>query len=155
MMPKSIVSLAAFACALMAGTSVQAADVTFERLNNPDKEPQNWLMNRRDSARSGVLPLDAINKSNVKGNMRLSVPVALGGSAGNEALEGTPLVEKTASCTSLETTGASSTKLTCATWKSGRIVLERWTPARKSRTAIAASRSGTISSSRSPLSIRA
>ena len=48
MMPKSVVSLAAFVCALMAGTAARAADVTFERLRNPDKEPQNWLMNHHD-----------------------------------------------------------------------------------------------------------
>jgi len=91
-MPKSAVSLAALACALMAGTSVRAADVTFERLRNPDKEPQNWLMNHHDFGAQRFSPLAEINKSNVKG-MRLLFAVALGGSSGNEALEGTPLVE--------------------------------------------------------------
>jgi alcohol dehydrogenase (cytochrome c) len=81
----------AFACALFAGTA-QAADVTFERLLNPDKEPQNWLMNHHDFGAQRFSPLAEINKSNVKG-MRLLFAVALGGSSGNEALEGTPLVE--------------------------------------------------------------
>jgi alcohol dehydrogenase (cytochrome c) len=92
MTPKSIVSLAALACALMAGTSARAADVTYERLLNPDKEPQNWLMNHRDFSAQRFSPLSVINKSNVK-NMRLLFSIAIGGSAGNEALEGTPLVE--------------------------------------------------------------
>src|SRR6266571_163633 len=83
--------LTAFACALLAGTA-RAADVTFERLTNPDKEPQNWLMNHRDFGAQRFSPLAEINKSNVKG-MRLLFAVALGGSSGNEALEGTPLVE--------------------------------------------------------------
>jgi alcohol dehydrogenase (cytochrome c) len=76
----------------MATASARAADVTFERLLNPDKEPQNWLMNHRDFGAQRFSPLAEITKSNVKG-MRLLFAVALGGSAGNEALEGTPLVE--------------------------------------------------------------
>ncbi len=44
---KSATVLAALACALLAGTSsARAADVTFERLRNP--EPHNWLMNHGD-----------------------------------------------------------------------------------------------------------
>src|SRR5499426_3636770 len=92
MMPKSILSLAALACALMATTAARAADVTFERLSNPDKEPQNWLMNHHDFGAQRFSPLAEITKSNVK-SMRLLFAVALGGSSGNEALEGTPLVE--------------------------------------------------------------
>jgi alcohol dehydrogenase (cytochrome c) len=83
--------LAAFGCALLASTSpVRAADVTFERLLHP--EPQNWLMNHRDFSAQRHSPLDSINKSNVK-NLKLLFAVALGGSAANEALEGTPLVD--------------------------------------------------------------
>jgi alcohol dehydrogenase (cytochrome c) len=92
MTPKSMATLAALSCALMAGTSVRAADVTFERLRNPDKEPQNWLMNHHDFSAQRFSPLAEITKANVK-NMRLLFAVALGGSSGNEALEGTPLVE--------------------------------------------------------------
>src|SRR3954471_21666342 len=84
--------LTALACLLLANASTRAADVTYERLLNPDKEPQNWLMNHRDFGSQRFSPLDAINKSNVKG-MRLQFAIALGGTAGNEALEVTPLVE--------------------------------------------------------------
>jgi alcohol dehydrogenase (cytochrome c) len=92
MSPKPLISLAALACALLATTSTRAADVTYERLLNPDKEPQNWLMNHRDFGAQRFSPLAVINKSNVK-NIRLLFSIAIGGSAGNEALEGTPLVE--------------------------------------------------------------
>ncbi len=84
--------LTALACLLLATTSTRAADVTYERLLNPDKEPQNWLMNHHDFSAQRFSPLAVINKSNVK-TMRLLFAVAIGGSAGNEALEGTPLVE--------------------------------------------------------------
>src|SRR5262245_46317968 len=81
----------AIACALLASASpLAAADVTYERLLNP--EPHNWLMNHRDFAAQRFSPLEAINKSNVK-NLKLKFAVSLGGSAGNEALEGTPLVD--------------------------------------------------------------
>src|SRR5437879_1275226 len=84
-------ALAAIACALSSGASpLQAADVTYERLRNP--EPHNWLMNHRDFAAHRFSPLDAINKGNVK-NLKLKFAVSLGGTAGNEALEGTPLVD--------------------------------------------------------------
>jgi alcohol dehydrogenase (cytochrome c) len=79
------------ALALLASTCwVHAAEVTFERLVNP--EPQNWLMNHRDYSAQRFSPLDIINKSNVK-NLKLAFAVAIGGTAGNEALEATPLVE--------------------------------------------------------------
>src|SRR5262245_64126834 len=92
MMPKSVASLVVVTCALLAGTSARAADVTYERLLNPDKEPHNWRMNLRDFGAQRFSPLDAINKTNVK-SMRLLFAIAIGGSAGNEALEVTPLVE--------------------------------------------------------------
>ena len=75
---KSAGLLAALACALMAGTSARAADVTYERLLNPDKEPQNWLMNHRDFSAQRFSPLAVINKSNVK-SMRLLFSIAIGG----------------------------------------------------------------------------
>jgi alcohol dehydrogenase (cytochrome c) len=61
-----------------------------ERLLNP--EPHNWLMNHHDFAAQRYSALEAINKSNVK-SMKLLFAVAIGGTAGNEALEATPLVE--------------------------------------------------------------
>jgi alcohol dehydrogenase (cytochrome c) len=87
----------AFAGGLLAGTAllaggagVQAAEVTYERLQHP--EPQNWLMNHHDYSAQRFSTLDTINKSNIK-NLKLKFAVALGGSAGNESLEATPLVE--------------------------------------------------------------
>ena len=44
-----------------------AAEVTPERLLNPEKEPQNWLMNHRTYDGQRFSPLDKINKGNVKG----------------------------------------------------------------------------------------
>ena len=69
-----------------------AAEVTPERLLNPDKEPQNWLMNHRTYDGQRFSPLARINKGNVKG-LKLAYAVPLGGSAGNEYVEATPLVE--------------------------------------------------------------
>jgi alcohol dehydrogenase (cytochrome c) len=70
----------------------RAADVTYERLANPDKEPQNWLMVHRSYDAQRFSPLSEINKQNVK-NLRLLFAVAIGGTSGNESLEATPLVE--------------------------------------------------------------
>src|SRR5262249_15211150 len=69
-----------------------AAEVTPQRLLNPDKEPQNWLMNHRSYDGQRFSPLARINKGNVKG-LRLAYAVPLGGSGGNEWNEATPLVE--------------------------------------------------------------
>ena len=82
--------LTALACALLAGTAARAADTTYERLLNPDKEPQNWLMTHRDFGAQRFSPLDGINKSNIKG-LQLKFAIALGGSAGNEARHGPDL----------------------------------------------------------------
>ena len=91
MKTRSAAAASAIAIALLISTSpLHAGDVTYERLLNP--EPQNWLMNHRDFAAQRFSPLDLINKSNVK-NLKLKFAIAIGGSAGNEALEGTPLVE--------------------------------------------------------------
>jgi alcohol dehydrogenase (cytochrome c) len=69
-----------------------AAEVTPERLLNPDKEPQNWLTNHRTYDGHRFSPLDKINKGNVK-SLKLAYAVALGGGAGNEFTNATPLVE--------------------------------------------------------------
>jgi alcohol dehydrogenase (cytochrome c) len=83
--------LAAFACALMAGTAAARADDTsYERLLHP--EPQNWLMHHRDFGAQRFSPLDAITRANVK-NLKLLFAVALGGSSLDDSLEATPLVE--------------------------------------------------------------
>jgi alcohol dehydrogenase (cytochrome c) len=77
---------------MLATWPVLAADVTPERLLNPDNEPQNWLMNHRTYDGQRFSPLDKINKGNVKG-LKLAYAVALGGSAGNEFTNATPLAE--------------------------------------------------------------
>jgi alcohol dehydrogenase (cytochrome c) len=71
-------------------SAAQSADVTYQRLVDP--EPQNWLMNHHDFAAHRFSTLDAINTSNVK-NLRLAFAVALGGTTGNENLTATPLVD--------------------------------------------------------------
>src|SRR5438105_3816892 len=88
---KSATLMSASACALLAAAvAAHAADVTYERLLNP--ELHNWLMNHRDYAAQRFSPLDAINKENVR-SLKLKFSVAIGGTAGNEALQATPLVE--------------------------------------------------------------
>ncbi len=67
-------ALTLLACTTLTPISTRAADVTFERLLNP--EPQNWLMNHRDFGAQRFSPLDAINKTNVK-NMKLLFAVAI------------------------------------------------------------------------------
>ena len=69
-----------------------AADVTPERLLNPDKEPQNWLMNHRTYDGQRFSPLARINRDNVK-NLKLAYAVPLGGGAGSEYSVATPLAE--------------------------------------------------------------
>jgi alcohol dehydrogenase (cytochrome c) len=85
--------------ALFAGTMLMtvavpalAADVTPQRLLNPDREPQNWLMNHRTYDGQRFSPLARINKDNVK-NLRLAYAVPLAGVAGKEFIEATPLAE--------------------------------------------------------------
>src|SRR6266481_4974132 len=83
--------VAALTCSLLASTApARAADVTYERLLNP--EPQNWLTHHRDFGAQRHSPLQAINKSNVKG-LKLLFAVPLGGKSAGESLEATPLVD--------------------------------------------------------------
>jgi alcohol dehydrogenase (cytochrome c) len=77
---------------ILAASPALAADVTPERLLNPDKEPQNWLMNHRTYDGQRFSPLDTINRGNVKG-LKLAYAVPLGGTGSNEWIEATPLVE--------------------------------------------------------------
>jgi alcohol dehydrogenase (cytochrome c) len=83
--------LVTLGCALLACTSLAtAAEVTPQRLLNP--EPNNWLMNHRTYDGQRFSPLAQITKDNVR-NLKLAYAVPLGGGAGNEWLEATPLVE--------------------------------------------------------------
>jgi hypothetical protein len=77
---------------LAAASPALAADVTPDRLINGDREPQNWLMNRRTYDGQRFSPLARINRDNVK-NLKLAYAVPLGGTAGNEWIEATPLAE--------------------------------------------------------------
>src|ERR1700686_693612 len=83
---------ALLAGSMLAASPVLAADVTPERLLNPDKEPQNWLMNHRTYDAQRYSPLDKINKANVK-NLKLAYAVSLAGTSANMSLESTPLAE--------------------------------------------------------------
>src|SRR5712671_3050337 len=78
--------------ATMLASPAFAADVTPERLLNPDREPQNWLMNHRSYDGQRFSPLARISKDNVK-SLKLAYAVPLGGGVGNEFNEATPLVE--------------------------------------------------------------
>jgi alcohol dehydrogenase (cytochrome c) len=89
--------LASLKSALLAGVVTAAwpalaAEVTSQRLINADKEPQNWLMNHRTYDGQRYSPLERINRGNVK-TLKLAYAVALGGGAGNEFNQATPLAE--------------------------------------------------------------
>ena len=66
--------------------------MTPQRLLNPDKEPQNWLMNHRSYDGQRFSPLARINKANVKG-LKFAYAVPLAGTHGGEFIEATPLAE--------------------------------------------------------------
>jgi glucose dehydrogenase len=78
-------------------TPVRAADMTFERALNANKEPQNWLLYYGNYQSFRFSPLNEIITDTVK-NLKLVFAVALGGlqSGGRYAfgnLEGTPIVD--------------------------------------------------------------
>jgi alcohol dehydrogenase (cytochrome c) len=77
---------------LAAASPALAADVTPERLTNPNREPQNWLMNHRTYDGQRFSPLARIDKGNVK-NLKLAYAVPLGGERGDGWVEATPLAE--------------------------------------------------------------
>jgi alcohol dehydrogenase (cytochrome c) len=89
---------ALLASTIVASTSLSglAADVTPQRLMNPDKEPQNWLMVNKDYSSHRYSELDQINKDNAK-NLHVAFTVALGGVNGTGFVplgghQSTPLV---------------------------------------------------------------
>src|ERR1700719_2772546 len=92
--PKGSIRNDLLACSMLvrAGAAF-AADVTPEPPLNPDKEPQNWLMNHRTYDGQRFSPLSGINTANVKG-LKLAYAVPLGGSSGNEYNEATALAEE-------------------------------------------------------------
>src|SRR3982074_2455068 len=87
----AVTNMAMLASSMLA-VPAPAADVTSDRLVNADKEPRNWLMNHRTYDGQRFSPLARINKDNVKG-LRLAYAVPLGGGAGNEWIQATPLAE--------------------------------------------------------------
>jgi alcohol dehydrogenase (cytochrome c) len=83
---------AAFLAGSMLAWPAMAVDVTPDRLMNADKEPQNWLMNHRTYDGQRFSPLARINRDTVR-NLKLAYAVPLGGGAGNEFSNATPLAE--------------------------------------------------------------
>ncbi len=87
---RSLRSLLLASTVMVAAAPAVAADVTPERLANP--EPGNWLMNHRTYDAQRHSPLDKINKTTVR-NLKLAYAVAIGGTSVDENLEATPLAE--------------------------------------------------------------
>jgi len=87
---RSLSSLLVAIAIMLAAVPAIAADVTPERLANP--EPGNWLMNHRTYDGQRFSPLARINRDTVKG-LKLAYAVPLGGGAGNEFNEATALAE--------------------------------------------------------------
>lgn len=75
--------VAVLATALLASTALSAvaSEVTEQRLDNPDKEPQNWLTANKDYASHRFSELNQINKTNAK-DLKVAFTVALGGTQG-------------------------------------------------------------------------
>src|SRR5260370_21304860 len=91
-MADQTVTRGALLAATMLAAPAFAADVTPERLLNPDKERQTWRMNHGTYDGQRFSPLARINRDNVRG-LRPAYAVPLGGSAGNESNEATALAE--------------------------------------------------------------
>ncbi len=89
--PTHFIRTALLAATMLASPAL-AADVTPERLLNPDREPQNWLMNHRTYDGQRFSPLARINRDNVK-NLKFAYAVPLAGATGREFIEATPLAE--------------------------------------------------------------
>jgi glucose dehydrogenase len=137
---------AAFLAGSMLAWPAMAADVTSDRLLNADNEPQNWLMNHRTYDGQRFSPLARINRDTVR-NLKLAYAVPLGGGAGNEFSNATPLAEDgflyvTDSWNVLYKidTRSATSAASCGAWIPSRIV----------RCAAAARRSRATSSSPAP-----
>ena len=100
-------------------TPLRAADMTFERALNVDKEPQNWLLHHGNFQGHRFSALKEINTDTVK-NLKVAFTVALGGFEGGGTrykhgnLEATPLSTRRGPATS---PAAGST---IAAWRCGR-----------------------------------
>src|SRR6202521_859009 len=97
-MKKLLVSVALIALAEFGGLwGARAADMSFERALNADREPQNWLLHHKNYQGHRFSALKEIDTGTV-GNLRLAFTIGLGGlqSGGRYAqgnLEATPLVD--------------------------------------------------------------
>ena len=97
-MRKLLVSVALIALAASGAlSSARAADMSFERALNADREPQNWLLHHKNYQGHRFSALKEINTGTV-GGLRLAFTIGLGGlqSGGRYAqgnLEATPLVD--------------------------------------------------------------
>src|SRR5712672_1884124 len=97
-MRKLLVSVALSSLAACGALSAaRAADMSFERALNADREPQNWLLHHKNYQGHRFSALKEINTGTVS-NLRLAFTVGLGGlqSGGRYAqgnLEATPLVD--------------------------------------------------------------
>src|SRR6266853_658168 len=95
---KSVSMFAIVAASMAAGVSAAcAADMSFERALNADREPQNWLLHHQNYQGHRFSALKEIDTGTVA-NLRLAFTVGLGGlQAGgryaNGNLEATPLVD--------------------------------------------------------------
>ena len=90
-------SMFAIVAASIAAGATHAADMSFERALNADREPQNWLLHHQNYQGHRFSALKEINTGTVA-NLRLAFTVGLGGlQAGgryaNGNLEATPLVD--------------------------------------------------------------
>src|SRR5499427_3667957 len=97
-MKRLLISVASIALARTGVLPVaRAADMSFERALNADREPQNWLLHHKNYQGHRFSALKEIDAGTV-GNLRLAFTVGLGGlqSGGRYAqgnLEATPLVD--------------------------------------------------------------
>src|SRR6266436_9668759 len=95
---KSVSMFAIVAASMAMGVPATcAADMSFERALNADREPQNWLLHHQNYQGHRFSQLKEINTDTVQ-NLRVAFTVALGGmeSGGRHAngnLEATPLVD--------------------------------------------------------------
>ena len=124
---------------------MRAADVTFERLLNP--EPQNWLMNHHDFGVAA--PFAARHHQQVERQGPEARCLPSRSAAPRPTRRSRHAAGRRRLHVHRPTVGAWSTRSTCAPARR-HASCGRWTPARRSSTAIAASRCGTTSSSRSP-----
>lgn len=82
---------------LIVAFSASAQQVTYDRLLNADKEPQNWITHNQNYAGQRYSRLDQINKANVA-NLKFAFATQMEAMAfrpngGNGELEATPLVD--------------------------------------------------------------